>query len=130
MGMGLYEAAFATLTAIYGRNARNAITGITLLAGFASTVCWPLSAVMEAEWGWRIACFVWAGAHLLIGLPINRFMVPQATGEYTAPASPSSQPAAGGASGPIFDRPMLLLAQIGRASWRERGCQEVEFSVG
>src|SRR3546814_20468775 len=75
---------------------------------------------MEAEWGWRIASFVWAGAHLLIGLPINRFMVPTATGEYTAPASPSSQPAADGASGPLFDRPMLLLALAFAGSWIPR----------
>jgi MFS family permease len=38
MGMGLYEAAFATLAGIYGQAARSPITGITLIAGFASTV--------------------------------------------------------------------------------------------
>ncbi len=38
MGFGLYEAAFATAAGLYGREARNAITGITLFAGFASTV--------------------------------------------------------------------------------------------
>src|SRR5262245_10526437 len=43
MGMGLYEAAFATLTRIYGSAARQPITGITLIAGFASTVGWPVS---------------------------------------------------------------------------------------
>ncbi|HNE71710.1 MAG TPA: MFS transporter, partial [Giesbergeria sp.] len=41
MGSGLYEAAFATLVRLYGQGARGAITGITLLAGFASTVGWP-----------------------------------------------------------------------------------------
>ena len=44
MGFGLYEAAFATVAGLYGRDARNAITGITLFAGFASTVGWPMSA--------------------------------------------------------------------------------------
>ena len=44
MGSGLYEAAFATLVRLYGNGARGAITGITLIAGFASTVGWPLSA--------------------------------------------------------------------------------------
>jgi MFS family permease len=43
MGSGLYEAAFAALVRLYGHGARNAITGITLIAGFASTVGWPLS---------------------------------------------------------------------------------------
>lgn len=38
MGFGFYEAAFATAAGLYGREARNAITGITLFAGFASTI--------------------------------------------------------------------------------------------
>jgi predicted MFS family arabinose efflux permease len=70
MGCGLYEAAFATLAAIYGAKARPSITGITLIAGFASTVGWPLSAVMEAEWGWRGACLGWAAINILISLPL------------------------------------------------------------
>jgi MFS family permease len=76
MAMGLYEAAFSTLAGLYGREARGPITGITLLAGFASTICWPISAYVEAEVGWRMTCFVWAAAHLVIGLPLNRFVVP------------------------------------------------------
>jgi MFS family permease len=43
MGSGLYEAAFATVVRLHGVDARRAITGITLFAGFASTVGWPLS---------------------------------------------------------------------------------------
>ena len=43
MTLGLYDAAFAALTGLYGRDARGPITGITLIAGFASTVSWPLS---------------------------------------------------------------------------------------
>jgi predicted MFS family arabinose efflux permease len=70
MGCGLYEAAFATLAAIYGAKARSSITGITLIAGFASTVGWPLSAVMEAAWGWRGACLGWAAINMLISLPL------------------------------------------------------------
>jgi MFS family permease len=71
MSAGLYEAAFATLARIYGGDARRSITGITLLAGFASTICWPLSAYMDVTLGWRTTCYVWAAAHLVIGLPLN-----------------------------------------------------------
>jgi len=42
MAFGLYDAAFAALGRIYGDAARGSITGITLIAGFASTVGWPL----------------------------------------------------------------------------------------
>jgi MFS family permease len=71
MGGGLYEAAFSTLVRLYGTRSRSAITGITLVAGFASTAGWPLSAWMEAHWGWRGACAGWATLHLLLGLPLN-----------------------------------------------------------
>ena len=74
MGSGLYEAAFATLVRLYGQGARGAITGITLIAGFASTVGWPLSAWMEVQWGWRGACFGWAALHLLVGVPLNGWL--------------------------------------------------------
>lgn len=62
--IGLYEAGFATLAGIYGKDARGPITGITLIAGFASTVGWPLSGLMLATWGWREACIGWALIHL------------------------------------------------------------------
>ncbi len=71
MGSGLYEAAFAALVRIYGRDSRNVITGITLIAGFASTVGWPLSSLLETQVGWRGACFAWAILQLLVGIPLN-----------------------------------------------------------
>ena len=71
MGSGLYEAAFAALVRLRGAKARPAITGITLIAGFASTVGWPLTTLLEAQFGWRAACFTWAGLHLVLGLPLN-----------------------------------------------------------
>ncbi len=77
MGGGLYEAAFSALVRLYGKNARNAITGITLIAGFASTVSWPLTTLMDAHWGWRGACLGWAALHLIVGFPLN-WSIPKA----------------------------------------------------
>lgn len=98
MGAGLYEAAFAALVRLHGQQARSSITGITLIAGFASTVGWPLSTWLDAEWGWRGACLAWAGLHLVLGLPLNgalprapAVLTPQADAEAAAPvASPES----------------------------------------
>jgi len=81
MSCGLYEAAFTTLAGIYGTEARKPITGITLIAGFASTVCWPISAWLDADFGWRNTCLVWAAVHLVIALPLN-LLVPQAAGAH------------------------------------------------
>lgn len=77
MGLGLYDAAFATLGRIYGDTARSAITGITLIAGFASTIGWPLTAWGDAAIGWRATCAAWAIAHLAIGLPLNMLALPK-----------------------------------------------------
>lgn len=124
MGAGLYEAAFSSLVRLYGQHARGAITGITLLAGFASTVGWPLSAWMEARFGWRNACLGWAGIHLLIGLPLNAWLPtlpspaqPERTAaadpaQAIASASPSPVAAAGGAG-----YATALLAFVFAATW-------------
>lgn len=77
MGLGLYDAAFAALGRMYGTSARASITGITLIAGFASTVGWPLTAWGEAELGWRSTCFAWAAAHVVLGVPINFLILPR-----------------------------------------------------
>lgn len=90
MGSGLYEAAFATLVRLYGQGARNPITGITLIAGFASTVGWPLSAWLEAQVGWRGACFAWAGLHLALGLPLNAWLPSPSSAAPDAAAAPSA----------------------------------------
>jgi len=73
---GLYDSAFAALTALYGRDARNSITGITLIAGFASTIGWPASAYFEHAFGWRDACLIWAALNVFLAMPVNWFVIP------------------------------------------------------
>jgi MFS family permease len=114
MGYGLYDAAFAALGRIYGHAARGPITGITLMAGFASTVGWPLTAFGLDHIGWRNTCFAWAAAHILIGLPINFFMLPKVTGAKIA-ATNAIKPHI-----PI-DRTMILLAFTFAAGWTVTG---------
>lgn len=75
MGAGLYDAVFAALGRMYGHAARSAITSLTLIGGFASTICWPLSAFLIETAGWRTACFVYAALHLVIALPLQLAVV-------------------------------------------------------
>ncbi|PKL99082.1 MAG: MFS transporter [Gammaproteobacteria bacterium HGW-Gammaproteobacteria-9] len=112
MALGLYESAFSTLTGIFGRDARGAITGITLLAGFASTICWPISGWLNAEYGWRATCLTWAGVHLLLGLPLNRLLIPVGVQRAMSPAERSQ---ANGRPGSGLT--MALLAFVFAATW-------------
>ena len=114
MGCGLYDAAFAALGRIYGESARRPITGITLFAGFASTVGWPLTALGLESIGWRNTCFAWALAHILIGLPLNFFMLPAVKVVKALAATPVKPHI------PI-DRTMMLLAFTFAAAWSVTG---------
>jgi Major Facilitator Superfamily len=75
MGTGLYDAVFAALGRLYGSDARGPITNLTLFGGFASTICWPLSAFMIEHAGWRSACLIYAGLHLVVSLPLQMAVV-------------------------------------------------------
>ena len=84
--MGLYTPAFAALARLYGHGARGPITGITLFAGFASTIGWPVSAFMLQHYGWREACLVWAAVNLLVCMPVNWLLIPAAPPHPPEPA--------------------------------------------
>lgn len=94
MALGLYDAAFATLVRLHGADARRPITGITLIAGFASTVGWPLTAFLVEHFGWRTACGAWAAIHILITLPVNLYLIPGMTGSRAAAAASTTDAAA------------------------------------
>lgn len=93
MGSGLYDAAFAALVRLYPVSARNAITGITLIAGFASTVGWPLTQWGIDAIGWRGTCLGWAALHLVLGLPLHS-RLPRGRVEDAPPVQPLTPPGA------------------------------------
>jgi MFS family permease len=98
MGSGLYDPAFSTLGQLYGQRARHHIGTLTLFGGFASTLCWPLSAFLLAHLGWRGVCFSYAAWHLGIALPLyllalpRRCVVETAVDEGIAPPAPTVVP--------------------------------------
>jgi MFS family permease len=117
MAAGLYESAFAALTRLYGHDSRGAITGITLIAGFASTVGWPTTALLEHSVGWRGACLAWAGVHLAVGLPLNAWALRYGAGAH-GPESAATVAAAANRTQQrqAFDRGMYLVAFMFTAS--------------
>ena len=110
MALGLYDIAFAGLVGWFGVEARRPITGVTLIAGFASTIGWPLTAWLQAEVGWRGACFAWAAIHLLLTLPLHLSLPRQGRRETTAPAAHAE------ASGPPASLKKRVLVAIAFAA--------------
>jgi len=110
MALGLYDAGFAALTALYGRDARGPITGVTLIAGFASTVSWPLTTVLNDGFGWRETLLAWAALNLVLGIPLNLLL--------PTPARPAhASHAIGRSIGWKPYREMFLLAFVFAAVW-------------
>jgi len=108
MGAGLYDPAFSALGRLYGEEARPAITQVTLFGGFASTVCWPLTAILAETLGWRGTCLVYAAIQLTVVLPLYLVFLPR-----EAPDMPVARIAGAPVAGslrPDQRMPFLLLA--------------------
>jgi hypothetical protein len=114
MGCGLYDAAFATLGRIYGAKARGAITSLTLFGGFASTICWPITAWLAAHYGWRNACLSYAAVHAFVSLPLILWIIPKDGGETKAPGAAPPVPVI--ETAPDRRRFLLLAASLTLAS--------------
>jgi MFS family permease len=80
MAMLLYEPAFAVIYASFGANARKGVTALTLAAGFASTVFWPLSQALVHASGWRGAAAILGLANLLLCAPLHLLLLPSSAG--------------------------------------------------
>ncbi|MFN3525685.1 MAG: MFS transporter [Paracoccus sp. (in: a-proteobacteria)] len=61
----LYDAAFSVLAQKRPDDTRKAITRLTLIAGFASTIFWPLSGFLVEQVGWRGTQLIFAASHLI-----------------------------------------------------------------
>jgi MFS family permease len=70
MGGALYEPCFSFLTWARGREAVRAITTVSLFAGFAGTLSFPLGHVMSEIGGWRLAAVVYGASMLVIAVPL------------------------------------------------------------
>lgn len=111
MGAGLYDAAFATLGRLYGASARPAITTLTLWGGFASTVCWPLSAYLVDHLGWRGTCLAYAGLQLGVALPLVLLVLPTPP-QQLVETSEAADPAGAGPLSARERQAFLLLAAV------------------
>lgn len=88
MSLTLYEAAFATINRKFAMGSRQAISTLTLFAGFASTVFWPLTLKLSVLLGWRDTYFCYGMVQLLACLPLHIMLgkdMPRTVSPHLAP---------------------------------------------
>jgi MFS family permease len=69
-----YGAAFALLVQISPRVAQRSITYLTLIAGFASTIFWPITTALHAHMSWQSVYLCFAALNLIVCLPIHAWL--------------------------------------------------------
>lgn len=74
MALALYESAFATINREFDSNPRQGISTLTLFAGFASTLFWPLTLKLNGLLGWRDTYLIYAGLQLLLCAPLHAML--------------------------------------------------------
>ncbi|WEJ56719.1 arsenite efflux MFS transporter ArsK [Devosia sp. FJ2-5-3] len=70
----LYATAFALLAQATGQRAQRSITYLTLIAGFASTIFWPLTTWLLEGLDWHQVYFLFAALNLVVCLPLHLWL--------------------------------------------------------
>lgn len=107
----LYDAAFTALTQAHGTGARRAISKLTLIGGFASTMFWPLTTALLAHADWRVIYQIYALGYLVLTLPLHVFVLPRGRTTVAKPIqSTETQNPDGYLDGVARRRAFILLA--------------------
>jgi len=90
----LYATAFAALVQLGGQGAQRSITHLTLIAGFASTIFWPVTSLLLQHMDWHGVYLVFAALNLLVCAPLHFWLGRlKRAGSADAPAAPGTAPA-------------------------------------
>lgn len=108
----LYDAAFTALTQAHGASARRAISKLTLIGGFASTLFWPLTTALLAQADWRAIYQIYALGYLLLALPLHALLLPRGASVHAAKPIQSAGTTTGDGylAGSARQRAFVLLA--------------------
>ncbi len=88
----LYEPAFALITRARPETARRAIASVTLVAGFATAVAFPLASALEAAFGWRGAATGLAALAAFAGVPLAAWGAARLEAEAPLPVPGAAPP--------------------------------------
>lgn len=103
----LYEPCFAFITYVRGEGAQRAITLVTLAAGFASTIAFPLANALASALGWRAAVAVFAVLVLGVAVPLfwSGACEPEASHVAKVPVAEAARPQ-------VLSRPAFWLLAV------------------
>jgi MFS family permease len=92
--MALSTPSSIAVVQIAGPKARQAIALLTIVGGFASSVFWPITGVLNAAIGWRAILLLYAAIHLLACAPIHWLILPRRPPTHPAPTATAAPPPA------------------------------------
>ena len=111
-GLVTYQAAFAALVAYAPQSASRNITYLTLIAGFASSVFWPITTTLAAHFGWREIYLIFAGLNLILCLPAHLALARGGAGKGSLRSGPASHPPVEGVIAPDERRRAMVVVSI------------------
>lgn len=99
-GLVQYTSSFTLLVQINPARAQRTITQLTLIAGFASTLFWPLTTALHAHMDWHQVYGLFAALHLFICFPVHAWLMIRTRQDVDrrsglVPIVPTSPPVAG-----------------------------------
>lgn len=94
-----YSVAFVAIVQANERSAARSIVHLTLVAGFASTLFWPLTSWLATFLDWRSVLLIYGAANLLVCLPLHAWIA--SSGRRAALETTLPPVAAGDAAVPV-----------------------------
>ncbi|WP_331374934.1 arsenite efflux MFS transporter ArsK [Sinorhizobium chiapasense] len=109
-GMVQYQAAFAALVESRPMAASRSITYLTLIAGFASTIFWPITASLHEPFSWREIYIAYAALNLIVCLPLHYWIMRSRRSEAAKFARNDREAVVGALPAEVRRRGMLLVS--------------------
>ncbi|MCO6184786.1 arsenite efflux MFS transporter ArsK [Rhizobium sp. L1K21] len=109
-GMVQYQAAFAALVESEPLTAPRSITYLTLIAGFASTLFWPITTALANRFDWQTVYFIFAALNFVICLPLHVWLASRGNSHRVLSANVHRQPVEGVLTDELRKRGILIVS--------------------
>ncbi len=111
-GLVTYQAAFTALVEHAPQNATRNITYLTLMAGFASSIFWPITTTLAAHFDWRAIYLIFAGLNLVVCLPVHLVLAGGRARRAALVSSEAPRPPVAGALAPEERRRAMIVVSL------------------